>query len=306
MKFTSFTLLLAIAANPFQSGFAQAPTSVDAGPARPVQSQPPPVSPEILSDRRVVFRLVASKVNEVTITGEFTATPLVMKKDERGEWSVTTAPIAPEEYYYNFLIDGVRTLDPSNPQIKMGSTPSTIQSVLHIPGEETAFFEPQAGPHGVVHECLYPSKSLDGIRRALVYTPPDYNQSSSKRYAVLYLLHGANGDENVWLRQGRANVILDNLLAAGKTSPFIVVMPFGYGESPMTRAPAGSNGSRTGMSRNTELFGRDLLEDLIPYVESAFRVHTDKTHRSLAGLLMESASPPPIDSPASEIGRAHV
>jgi enterochelin esterase family protein len=257
---------------------------VDAKPSSPVQSQP--LSPEILSDRRVVFRLSAPKVSEVAVTGEFTATPLAMEKDEKGEWSVTSAPIAPEEYYYNFLIDGVRTLDPGNPKIKMGSTPSTIQSVLHIPGEETAFFEPQAGPHGVVHECLYPSKSLDGIRRALVYTPPDYNQSSSRKYAVLYLLHGANGDENVWTRQGRANVILDNLLAAGKTKSFIVVMPFGYGESPMTRRPASSNGGRSGLSRNTELFSRDLLEDLIPYVEASFRVHTDKPHRALAGLSM--------------------
>ena len=286
----SFLLPLAIISLSFslQPAFSQSslpPPSVDVRTASSVQSHQS-LSPEVLDDRRVVFRLFAPRANDVMVTGEFTATPLAMKKDEKGEWTATSAPIAPEEYYYNFHIDGVRTLDPGNPQIKMGSTPSTLQSVLHIPGEETAFFETHAGPHGVVHECLYPSKSLGGIRRVLVYTPPNYNPSSAEKYAVLYLLHGANGDENVWTRQGRANVIIDNLLAAGKTKPFLVVMPFGYGESPLIRPAAGSNGGRASPNRNTELFGRDLLDDLIPYVETSFRVHTDKAHRALAGLSM--------------------
>jgi enterochelin esterase-like enzyme len=163
--------------------------------------------------------------------------------------------------------------------VKSGSTPNTIQSILEVPGAKAAFYDGQAVPHGNVHERWYHSKSLGAMRRLRVYTPPGYEDSRTTRYPVLYLLHGANLDENAWTRLGRANLILDNLLAAGKTQPFIAVMPFGYGTPPgAARVESPSS--------NTELFGKDLLGDVIPFIESEYRASKDRGQRALAGLSM--------------------
>ncbi len=233
------------------------------------------VSPEILHDGRVTFRVNAPKADDVTLTGEFLDGPRSFARDADGIWSVTVGPIPAEVYHYNFTIDGVRTIDPSNPQLKTGSTASTITSVLEIRHPSPAFYDAQPVPHGDIRTHWYHSKSLDSVRRLTVYTPPGYDKNRSTRYPVLYLFHGANADENAWYRLGRANLILDNLLAAGKTQPFIVVMPFGYGVTP--------GGPQ---SDNTARFGKDLIADVIPYIESTYRAYTDRDRRAIVGLSM--------------------
>ncbi len=212
------------------------------------------VSPDVLPDGRVTFRLNAPKADEVTLTGEFLDKPAGFTKDS----------------------DGVRTIDPSNPQLKTGSTASTITSVLEIRHPSPAFYDAKPVPHGDIRTHWYHSKSLASVRRLTVYTPPGYEKDRSTKYPVLYLFHGANADENAWYRLGRANLILDNLLATGKALPFIVVMPFGYGVAPNGGAPA----------ENTAKFGRDLIEDVIPYIESNYRAHSDRDRRAIVGLSM--------------------
>ena len=185
-------------------------------------AQTPPAhvaSPESAADRRVTFRLIAPHAREVLLTGEFMAGSRALESDASGLWSLTIGPIDPEIYHYNFTIDGVRTIDPGNPKVKTGSTPSTIASVLEVHGDRPAFYDGQAVPHGEIRTHWYQSKSLKALRRLTVYTPPGYDESATARYPVLYLFHGANADENAWHRLGRANLILDNLLAAGKTRP---------------------------------------------------------------------------------------
>ena len=233
------------------------------------------VSPEILADGRVTFRLNAPKSGEVVLTGEFLDGPRSFEKGPDGVWSVTVGPIAPEVYHYNFVIDGVRTIDPANPQLKTGSTPSTITSVLEIRHSSPSFYDAQPVPHGDIRTHWYHSKSLDSVRRLTVYTPPGYDRDRSIRYPVLYLFHGANADENAWYRLGRANLILDNLLVAGKIQPFIVVMPFGYGVT-----PGGPQAD------NTAKFGKDLIEDVLPYIESSYRTRADRNNRAIVGLSM--------------------
>jgi enterochelin esterase family protein len=233
------------------------------------------VSPEVLADHRVTFRLQAPQAREVILTGEFLDGRKNLEQGADGVWTVTVGPIDPETYHYNFTIDGVRTIDPLNPNLKTGSTASTISSVLDIPGDATTFYRGQNVPHGDVHTHWYQSKSLNSLRRLTVYTPPGYDASTA-RLPVLYLFHGANADESAWIRLGRANLILDNLMAAGKIKPFIVVMPFGYGVDP--------NGGPQG--ENTARFARDLIEDVIPYTQERYRTSTDRTQRAIVGLSM--------------------
>jgi enterochelin esterase-like enzyme len=243
-------------------------------------AQPAPTktvrSPEIGADHRVTFRLLAPGATAVTVSGEFLEGSKPLQKDAQGVWTVTLGPIDAEIYNYNFTIDGVKTIDPGNPRVKTGSTPSTIASILEISGERPAFYDAQPVPHGDIRTHWYPSKSLNTVRRLTVYTPPGYDKDRQARYPVLYLFHGANADEAAWTRLGHVNLILDNLLAAGKAKPFVVVMPFGYGVTP----GSGQTGD------NTALFSRDLIEDAIPLVESQYRVYTDRDRRAIAGLSM--------------------
>ena len=235
------------------------------------------VSPEVRPDRQVTFRLMAPDARAVVLTGEFIQGSRPLQKDAGGVWSVTVGPIEPEVYHYNFTIDGVRTIDPGNPDVKTGSTPSTIASILEVRGDRPSFHDPQSVPHGDVRTQWYESRALGSLRRLSVYVPPGYDRDQSTRYPVLYLLHGANADDTAWHRLGRVNAILDNLIAAGTTRPFLVVRPFGYGVAPNQPAAPGEN---------TRLFEKDLLEEVIPYVESTFRVTANRDSRALVGLSM--------------------
>jgi enterochelin esterase-like enzyme len=151
-----------------------------------------------------------------------------------------------------------------------------------VPGDEPAFYNAQRVPHGEIRTDWYDSKSLGSIRRVTIYTPPGYDGGGKTKYPVLYLFHGANADETAWTRLGRVNVILDNLLATGKVRPFIAVMPFGYPAPPSVPTA----GATRGFASVTEGFSKDLIGDVIPYVEAHYRVYTDRDHRAIAGLSM--------------------
>src|SRR5947207_184567 len=193
-----------------------------AAPARP----PVPRSPEIHADKTVTFRLSAPKATEVTLNGSWEgASNLPMKKDENGVWSTTIGPLGAQLWGYWYLVDGVKALDPGNGETQRDG--SRYDNLLMIPGPESALWDFQDVPHGTVQAVWYPSPTLKmERRRMMVYTPPDYG-TGNKRYPVLYLLHGGGGDEDAWLTMGRANIIMDNLIAAGKAKPMIVVMPNG-------------------------------------------------------------------------------
>jgi enterochelin esterase family protein len=250
-----------------------------AAAAAKAPSPPRVLSPEIAADRRVTFRLAAPKANEVVLTGEFMRGSTPLEKNAEGIWSITVGPLEPEIYHYNLTVDGGRIIDPGNPEVKTGSTPGTLQSVLEVRGDTPAFYDAQPVPHGEIRTHWYQSKALGTLRRLTVYVPPDYDADAERatRYPVLYLFHGANADETAWTRLGRANLILDNLLAEKKALPFIVVMPFGYGVPPH---PPGAKGN------NTAEFTKDLLGDVLPYIEARYRVQADRAHRAIVGLSM--------------------
>jgi enterochelin esterase-like enzyme len=240
-------------------------------------AQPPAVrSPEVSADRRVTFRVRAPEASKVTVFCEcLTSEPALMKGTD-GVWSVTVGPIEPDIYEYHFTVDGVDNLDQRNPVVKYNSRPNLIESVLEVPAASPTFYDVKAVPHGIVSMRYYPSKATGGTRRAFIYTPPNYERTNG-RLPVLYLLHGADGDETVWTQFGRANLILDNLIAEKKVAPMMVVMPFAYAY-PWHAGIAGD--------KQRADFEKDLTEDLIPFVQANYRVSTDREHRALAGLSM--------------------
>jgi enterochelin esterase family protein len=241
------------------------------------QPGPPPVrSPEVAADRRVTFRIAAPKAAEVRLTCECIDGPQAMKKDDKGVWSLTLGPFEPDIYEYEYAVDGVTMLDPRNEKVKYNGRPSTISSLLEVPGSGPLFYDVKAVPHGTVDIRWYQSKAVNGTRRAYVYTPPNYDRGTS-RLPVLYLLHGADGDDSAWTAFGRENHILDNLIAEKKMTPLVVVMPFGYAYPPSAGAAA---------DRQRSDFEKDLLQDLIPFVQSNYRVFSDRSNRAIVGLSM--------------------
>ena len=256
----------------------------------PVAARVP--SAEIHPDRRVTFRLYAPKATEVLVIGNWqTSRGIPMTKDASGIWSLTTEPLNPEVWAYSFSVDGVRALDPNNYNVARDGT--GFMNTLSIVDDSTAVFQPKAVPHGTVSTVWINSGELKALRRAFVYTPPGY-ETGNTRYPVLYLLHGSGGDEAAWPDMGIANVILDNLIAAGKARPMIVVMPNAYaGElssldlaGPRTAPPPGVGGG-TG-NQNQANNERAIVDDLVPYVDQHFRTLANRENRALAGLSMGS------------------
>jgi L-ascorbate metabolism protein UlaG (beta-lactamase superfamily)/enterochelin esterase-like enzyme len=237
--------------------------------------------PLISSDQRVTFRLVAPKANEVTVTGDFwlqQGRAESLKKDDRGLWSLTAGPLYPGTYSYWFAVDGIPIPDPGNGSIKPGVR--TTQSVFEIPGPEADWQALKNVPHGDVRVIWYPSTALDKVRRMHIYLPPGYDNSTD-RYPVLYLLHGGGDTDDGWISIGRANLIMDNLLAQGKAKPMIIVMPFIFA------VPQGT----PEYANNSVLFGKDLTQDIIPYVEKRFRALPGSANRAFGGLSMPSIIP---------------
>ena len=239
----------------------------------------PVVSPEALPDHRVTFRIKAPKASEVTLTGDWmgAAPPAKLTRDEQGVWSVTLGPLEPSIYIYSFTVDGLPIADPVNPRLKLRA--STSASLVEVPDDSPAFWEPHDVPHGAVEINWEKSNVIHGeTRQVWIYTPPGYDRGSA-RYPVLYLLHGSNDTAAGWTMAGNANFVLDNLLAEKKMVPMIVVMPFGHATPYGVPVAPGEPG-------NDAVFEDYLLKDVMPLVESKYRVALGRQNRAIAGLSM--------------------
>ncbi len=221
-------------------------------------------SPIINPDKSVTFNFVAPNAKQVLLNGEFQDDDKPMTNDGTGMWTITTPPIKPDIYPYCFIVDGVQVADPGNEQIFANER--FKYSLVNIPGDEPLIHSLQDVPHGDIIYCNYFSETLDMFRPLVIYTPPGYKKNKDKKYPVLYLIHGGSDTQETWFRVGKVNNILDNLIAQGKAEPMVIVMPY-----------AAAWGFPIGA------FPKDVLNDIIPYVEKNYTVYTDKQHRAVAG-----------------------
>ena len=256
-------------------------------------------SPQVNDDKTVTFRLAAPQADTVQVTGDFlpsekVQTPMgevdgpgtaLLTKNEEGVWSFTTSSLAPELYSYAFIVDWFKTTDPANPFLIRDV--ASVTNIFIVPGEQADLYRVQDVPHGTVASRWYDAKELGFDRKLSVYTPPGY-ESSTTEYPVLYLLHGAGGDEEAWLSLGRAAQILDNLIAQGKAEPMLVVMP--NGNVGQDAAPcAGSDGFYTPQFMTPETMNGKYeaqFMDIVAFIEANYRVKADQAHRAIAGLSM--------------------
>ncbi|WP_339879518.1 alpha/beta hydrolase-fold protein [uncultured Algoriphagus sp.] len=248
---------------------------------------PQVVSPEIGADNSVTFRVFSPDANKVELNGSWMGfrDKLPLTKAENGVWAVKIDPLESSMYHYNFFIDGVSAIDPTNPEALRDGT--RYASLLIVPGEGSKVFELNDTPHGNLSKVWYESPSLDSYRRMYVYTPPGY-ETDSQSYPVLYLLHGAGGDEDAWSALGRANYILDNLIAEGKAKPMLIVMTNGNAWQTSTLKNKSGIGAitRENYAQFQGKFEKSLVEDVVPYIEKNYRVIKTKEGRALAGLSM--------------------
>jgi enterochelin esterase-like enzyme len=256
--------------------------------SKPMQPLPPLqpaslVSPEVHADGSVTFRFRAHNAVDVKVALEG-SDPASMQKDDRGVWTMTTAPLAPDYYGYDFVADGVRLIDPENPLLKPNLL--TTESQVHVPGPSSLPWELNDVPHGVVHHHFYRSAIAGDDRDYYVYTPPGYDPATKKMYPVLYLLHGFSDDASGWTAVGRANVILDNLIARGQAKSMIVVMPLGYGAMEFVRQGWEAWTHAEMRDRNFENFREILLNEVMPQVEGQYRIKKNRNARAIAGLSM--------------------
>jgi enterochelin esterase family protein len=242
-------------------------------------------SPEVKADRSVVFRVQAPKAESVGMfTSDLPGTPgpRPMKKGENGVWELTIGPVDPGTYRYLFNVDGVLAADSRNQAVSESN--GNIWSVVHVPGSD--FMDQRDVPHGAVARVYYRSTALGKDRRMHVYTPPGY-EAGVEKYPVLYLLHGAGDSDDSWTSVGRANFILDNLIAAKKAKPMIVVMPAGH-TGPFSFFMPAERSRDAGPVGNAR-FEDDLVKDVLPYIEKNYRVLSDRPNRAIAGLSMGGA-----------------
>lgn len=256
-------------------------------------------SPEIHNDNSVTFSVLAPDSDLVQLTGDFLPTVKMqtpfgemdapgkadLVKDEKGVWTYKTKTLSPELYSYSFIVDGLTINDPNNPFLIRDV--ASVTNIFIIGGGHADLYKVNDVSHGTVASRWYDSSGLGMDRKLTVYTPPGY-ENSNEKYPVLYLLHGAGGDENAWVELGRTGQIMDNLIAQNKAKPMIVVMPNGNvsqdaapGEGsdgfykPQFMAPKTMNGSY-----------EESFMDIINFVESNYQVFSDKQHRAVAGLSM--------------------
>jgi len=237
--------------------------------------------PRIAPDRRVTFRLKAPNAKAVKLEGGqgLVGEPIEMTRGEDGAWFVTTPPAVPGFHYYWFTVDGLRVNDPASYAF-FGWARET--SGIEVPEAGVDFYDAKPNvPHGAVRSQWYHSAITGKWRRAHVYTPPDYDRNTRTRYPVLYLQHGAGENERGWVEQGRANFILDSLIAARKAKPMILVVDTGYAS--FAGATVGTNRSAA-----TAAFEEVMLKELIPMIDASFRTRSTREHRAMAGLSMGS------------------
>lgn len=273
MKRYSLIVLLLFFTSPL---FAQTNQEVKEDFKPSTLNQPGQEYPQVNSQGYVRFKILAPAADSVRVSlglGGRGGTKLT--KGDDGYWTGTTAgPMDEGFHYYNVNIDGGKFNDPGTLNF-YGSV--RWESGIEIPAHDQAFYELRDVPHGHVHQILFPSKSTGTSRRAFVYTPPGYDKDQSKKYPVLYLQHGWGEDETAWTNQGRANLIMDNLIAEGKIKPFIIVMTYGM-----------TNEVKWGRINEFDIkhFQTVLVDELIPYVDSNFRTLANQPNRAMAGLSM--------------------
>jgi len=242
------------------------------------------VSPEVLPDGKVTLRFNDPGAKEVKLQFEGEPKPLPMTRDDSGVWSLTLGPLAPEIYGYVFLADGVMLMDPNNPVIK--SNLIEPQNMLEVKGLQPELWDATDVPHGVLHHHFYKSNVVGDQRDYYVYTPPGFDPKAKTKYPVFYLLHGYSDGADGWTAVGKANFILDNLLAQNKIKPMIVVMPLGYGTPEMIRLKWNAWQHPDLEQLNLENFRKALITEVIPQVESAYPVSAKREDRAIAGLSM--------------------
>jgi enterochelin esterase family protein len=256
--------------------------------------EPGLVSPEVHADRRVTLRIAAPGADSVRLTGEILdGRPApAMARDSGGVWSVTVGPLAPDVYTYAFVVDGVHTPDPLNGYLKTGPGGTFApSSQVEVPGEGPQYYDARPVPHGVVSVVQYDSRSLGVPRRALVYTPPDYHAGRGS-YPLVVLMHGIGETEVDWVLTGRANQILDNLIADGRARAMVVVMPLGHARASVGVGPVPNPLPGEPMRGDAFAYAaiqRDLLDDLLPAVERSFRVSRRADQRAIMGLSLGGA-----------------
>jgi enterochelin esterase family protein len=247
MKIVLYILIATISIN---LSYAQRPPSLN--------------SPEVNADHSITFRYYSRNAKQVTLRGEFLKNPMPFAGDTSGIWSVTVPPVKPDIYPYSFMVDSVETADPNNSYIFANER--FKRSIVDVPGDKPLVHSIQNVPHGKISYQYYKSGTLGVMRRVLVYTPPGFNASAKKKYPVLYLIHGGSDTEETWFKVGHANFIADNLIAESLAVPMIIVMPYGN----VRPAPIAD-------------FTKDVINEIIPFIESNYPVLTDSKNRAVAG-----------------------
>jgi len=247
--------------------------------AQPPRPAPTPndtlQSIKILPGNLVRFSIYAPKATEVSVIGDFDKAyqRKALEKNEQGVWSYTTGSVQPDVYTYDFTVDGVKTLDPKNTQLKEAE--NGFSNLLEVPGEEAAYCAIKDVPHGKLEKLYFYSSITHKITRVHVYTPPGYENMKGK-LPVLYLQHGGGDNDASWSGAGRANFIMDNLYAEQKAVPMIVVMSMGH--------PAPGFFMNPGITEDP--FFKQLYEEIMPQISQHYRVYTDRNHMAFSGLSM--------------------
>jgi len=230
------------------------------------KAQRPPTlnSPEVHADHSITFRYYARNAQNVLLDAEFLSASQPMIKDTSDVWSITVAPIKPDIYPYYFWVDSIQVADPNNTFIFANER--FKRSLVEIPGNQPLVYALQNVPHGKISYRYYKSVTLDVTRTLVIYTPPGFDVNGKTKYPVLYLIHGGSDTEETWTKVGHANLIADNLIAQGKAKPMIIVMPY-------------ANVRPKSMGD----FTKDVINDIIPFIEANYPVLTDSQHRAIAG-----------------------
>lgn len=286
-KFVVFVIILLAsisthAQNPARPAAAPAPMPVFRMPVRII-------SPEILPDNKVTFRYYSKDAKTITLSGEWqsgSAATETLARNDTGMFSITVGPLKPELYGYSFTVDGVKLIDPNNIQVRRDG--SRYESYFIVPGTESdLYIQKNNVAHGTVSKVWYMSDVIGFSRRMYVYTPAGY-EGGTTRYPVLYLLHGAGGDEDAWTNMGRAAQIMDNLIAQGKAKPMIVVITNGNASqagSPDEVSPVEMTGMGAS-SMSGDKFGEHIVKDVVPFMEKNYRTLKGKDNMAIAGLSM--------------------